>query len=114
MDAFPIPLHPEVKDHLLTLYKELEHDNLPTLTLKNMIHCGVWLLLSRPSTEFLQDDKMCPFTRFVIAAHLMDHGQFARAHAITPLLARVQWCLRASTIQELFLILDDFDSDAEK
>lgn len=112
MDYFPIPLHPELKSHLLRLYEELGRNSLPRATIKEMVHLAVWLLLSKPSVEFIQDDKLCPFTRFLVAAHLKDHGQFARAHAITPLIARAQWCFRTSEAQQVLLILNDFNGDS--
>lgn len=114
MKSFPIPLHHEVRAHLLKLYEELEKEDTSCLALKKMVHHGVWLLLSKPSPEYLQDGKMCPYTRFLIAAHLQEHGQFVRAHAITPSIAQSQWCFRTSVAQQTLLILDDFDGDALK
>lgn len=111
MDSFPIPLHPDLKTHLLRLYEEVERGALPRPTLQEMVHYAVWLLLSKASPEFTRDDTMCPFTRFLIAAHLKDHGRFARANAITPFIARAQWCFRASEAQQLLLIMDEFDGD---
>lgn len=78
---------------------------------KELIHETVWALLEKPSAKFLEDDRFCPFTRFLIAAHLKPHGQFVRANVISPFIGYVQWSLRATTAKQLKDMVEQFDGD---
>ncbi|KAJ3876301.1 hypothetical protein F5051DRAFT_429861 [Lentinula edodes] len=79
VDSFPVPLHPSLEAQLKTLARELEDDNCTISHLKETFHDSVWFLLSRPSDEYIRDELMCPFTRFLIAVNLKDSGAFVRA-----------------------------------
>lgn len=100
VERFPIPLHPEVTHHLLTLSNNLSNESTPALELGNAIHQAVWLILSKPSNQYIQNELMCPFTRFIIAATLKESGTFVRAKVITPVMAQAQWCFRATAAEE--------------
>ncbi|KIK52403.1 hypothetical protein GYMLUDRAFT_967365 [Collybiopsis luxurians FD-317 M1] len=112
VDSFPVILHPQVRSCLLDLYTELGLDRLSRMELKKKIHKVIWTLLSLPSDEFKRQDTMCPLTRFLIACHLQEGGSFAKARVITPTIARIQWCLRATGAQETMIRRNNFNGDS--
>ncbi|KAJ3879204.1 hypothetical protein F5051DRAFT_438943 [Lentinula edodes] len=112
VDSFPIPLHPEVKAHLQTLSHILLNESTPDSELGNAIHEAVWLILSRPSDQYIQNELMCPFTRFIIAATLNESGTFVRAKVITPVMAQAQWCFRATAAEEVIRLQSAYNGDS--
>ncbi|KAJ3878219.1 hypothetical protein F5051DRAFT_439914 [Lentinula edodes] len=112
VDGFPIPLHPEVTAHLKALSKNLANESAPESELGNAIHDAVWLLLSRPSDEYIQNELMCPFTRFIISATLKESGTFVRAKVITPVMAQAQWCFRATAAEEIIRVRSAYNGDS--
>ncbi|GAW09724.1 dna partial [Lentinula edodes] len=112
VDHFPIPLHPEVTAHLESLSLNLSNESTPDSELGNLIHEAVWLILSRPSTQYIQNELMCPFTRFIIAATLKDSGSFVRAKVITPVMAQAQWCFRATAAEEVIRLQSAYNGDS--
>ncbi|KAJ4493425.1 hypothetical protein C8J55DRAFT_484850 [Lentinula edodes] len=112
VDHFPIPLHPEVTGHLESLSLNLSNESTPDSELGNAIHEAVWLILSRPSTQYIQNELMCPFTRFIIAATLKDSGTFVRAKVITPVMAQAQWCFRATAAEEVIRLQSAYNGDS--
>ncbi|KAF5390736.1 hypothetical protein D9757_004567 [Collybiopsis confluens] len=98
---FPVILHDECQSQLNCLNSELDKNTLSESDFGHLIHRTMWLLLSKQSNQFLENDEFCPYTRFLLASHLKQHGQICRAHAITPAISRIQWCLRATTAEEL-------------
>ncbi|KAJ3871158.1 hypothetical protein F5051DRAFT_446546 [Lentinula edodes] len=112
VDGFPIPLHPEVKTHLETLSLSLSDKSTSDSDLGNAIHEAVWLILSRPSNQYIQNELMCPFTRFIIAATLKDSGTFVRAKVITPVMAQAQWCFRATAAEEVIRLQSAYNGDS--
>ncbi|KAJ3709876.1 hypothetical protein DFJ43DRAFT_1162382 [Lentinula guzmanii] len=62
-------------------------------------------------TKFLEDDRFCPFTRFLVAAHLKPHGQFVRANVISPFIGYIQWSLRATAAKKLISISHELGGD---
>lgn len=111
VENFPINLHPDVRSLLLRLYDDLGQQNPDASKCKALIHETVWAVLEKPSTQFLEDDRFCPFTRFLVAAHLKPHGQFVRANAISPFIGYVQWSLRATTAKKLMSMVEQFGGD---
>ncbi|KAF8830860.1 hypothetical protein HHX47_DHR2000766 [Lentinula edodes] len=112
VDHFPIPLHPEVTAHLESLSVNLSNESTPDSDLGNAIHEAVWLILSKPSTQYIQNELMCPFTRFIIAATLNDSGTFVRAKVITPVMAQAQWCFRATAAEEVIRLQSAYNGDS--
>ncbi|GAV98674.1 dna partial [Lentinula edodes] len=111
VDSFPVPLHPSLQAQLKTLRTEVEDENCTISQLKETFHESVWLILSCPSDEYLRDELMCPFTRFLIAVNLKDSGAFVRASVIPPIIAQPQWCFRATALKEVLKRLTDFNGD---
>ncbi|KAJ3858461.1 hypothetical protein EV359DRAFT_68999, partial [Lentinula novae-zelandiae] len=100
VERFPIPLHPEVTHHLLTLSNNLSNESTPDLELGNAIHQAVWLILSKPSNQF------------IIAAMLKESGTFVRAKVITPVMAQAQWCFRATAAEEVIRLQSAYNGDS--
>ncbi|KIK53051.1 hypothetical protein GYMLUDRAFT_63923 [Collybiopsis luxurians FD-317 M1] len=119
IQAFPIPLHATVIDQLRTLSKMLEpplpenqqEAKATSNAIKTQIHQSVWALLSHPSSEFIRNELLCPFTRFLIAAHLKEYGGFAQPRDVTPFIARLQWCFRATAAAQILDKRDEYDGD---
>ncbi|KAJ3712543.1 hypothetical protein DFJ43DRAFT_1161447 [Lentinula guzmanii] len=111
VNNFPVFLHPDVQSCLSQLYRKLGEQNAAASDCKALIHETVWDLIEKPSTKFLEDDRFCPFTRFLIAAHLKPHGQFVRANVISPFIGYVQWSLRATTAKKLISISHKFGGE---
>ncbi|KAF5351279.1 hypothetical protein D9757_014549 [Collybiopsis confluens] len=103
INEYPIVLHENC----------LDENKLPKPEFLVSIHQTVWAILSETSREFLNNDEFCPFTRFLIAAHLKKHGQIERAHAITPFIARAQWAFRATASQQLIVVKDQYGGNFE-
>ncbi|KAJ3871133.1 hypothetical protein F5051DRAFT_446582 [Lentinula edodes] len=112
VDGFTIPLHPEVTAHLKALSEILAIETTPDSELGNSIHHAVWLILSRPSNEYIQNELMCPFTRFIISATLKESGTFVRAKVITPVMAQAQWCFRATAAEEIIRVKSAYNGDS--
>jgi hypothetical protein len=103
-----------VKSHLLQLCDDLGQEVLSGKELILKIHEILWFLLRYPSDEYKASDTMCPFTRFLIAAHIKDGGGFDRASVITPHAAGIQWCFRATSSQVIIEKAPEFDGDTLK
>ncbi|KAL0058438.1 hypothetical protein AAF712_014899 [Marasmius tenuissimus] len=73
----------------------------------------IWSLLTDTSAEYKRNENMCPLTRFLIAANFDSSGRFASAAQITPMIARIQWCLRACAVLQIELMKVDFDNSQE-
>ncbi|KAJ3846669.1 hypothetical protein EV368DRAFT_88690 [Lentinula lateritia] len=112
VERFPIPLHPEVKAHLESLSNDLADESTADSNLGNAIHNAVWLILSRPSEEYIENELMCPFTRFIISTTLKESGTFVRAKVITPVMAQVQWCFRATAAEEIMRMKSAYNGDS--
>ncbi|KAJ3870944.1 hypothetical protein F5051DRAFT_446885 [Lentinula edodes] len=112
VEGFPIPLHPEVEAHLNSLSNKLGDNSTPDSDLGNAVHDAVWLILSRPSNEYIQNELMCPFTRFIISATLKESGTFVRAKVITPVMAQAQWCFRATAAEEIIRVKSAYNGDS--
>ncbi|KAJ3924737.1 MAG: hypothetical protein NXY57DRAFT_1044686, partial [Lentinula lateritia] len=112
VDHFPIPLHPEVTAHLTDLALSLKNESVPDSELGNAIHEAVWLILTRPSDDYIRNELMCPFTRFIIAATLNEAGTFVRAKVITPVMAQAQWCFRATGAEEVIRLQSAYNGDS--
>ncbi|KAH7868512.1 uncharacterized protein C8R40DRAFT_1074735 [Lentinula edodes] len=111
VDSFPVPLHSSLRTQLKTFTKELEDENSTISHLKDTFHESVWMILSRPSDEYIRNELMCPFTRFLIAVNLKDSGAFVRASVIPPIIAQPQWCFRATAAEQILRIQDQFNGD---
>ncbi|KAJ3991696.1 hypothetical protein F5050DRAFT_1812256 [Lentinula boryana] len=111
VNNFPVFLHPDVQSCLSQLYSKLGEQNPVASECKALIHETVWVLIEKPSTKFLEDDRFCPFTRFLVAAHLKPHGQFVRANVISPFIGYIQWSLRATTAKKLISISHELGGD---
>ncbi|KAF9065236.1 hypothetical protein BDP27DRAFT_1366602 [Rhodocollybia butyracea] len=114
VDKFPVLLHPDVKESIMLLYLKLNTTGVPRLELQQLLHHSIWLLLSNPGIEFLRNESMCPYTRFLIASNLKAGGGMATAKAITPGIACAQWGFRATAARETMNIMDQFDGKAEE
>ncbi|KAK1234421.1 hypothetical protein PQX77_002380 [Marasmius sp. AFHP31] len=115
IDNFPVVLHPEAHQLLDSLVEKLEDSMSNEEELKVLLHDVVWKILSTPSDEFRRDELMCPFTRFLIAVHVVDnHGTFAKPQLISPTIACAQWCFRATGALELICIRDEYDGDVQR
>ncbi|KAJ3978732.1 hypothetical protein F5890DRAFT_1479106, partial [Lentinula detonsa] len=79
VDSFPIPLHPYVLAKLADLHSALENESSLKSDLTSSFHQAVWAILSRPSDEYIRNELMCPFTRFLISATLKGSGSTVRA-----------------------------------
>ncbi|ESK91142.1 dna helicase, partial [Moniliophthora roreri MCA 2997] len=111
---FPIVLHADTKTLLIDISNRLKgmNDSTDSRTFKFMIHQAIWSLLSKPSHKFVCDENMCPFTRFLIATHLLDdHGTFAKPNMITPNIAKAQWCFRATGAWEVIRLAEDYQGN---
>ncbi|KAE9382935.1 hypothetical protein BT96DRAFT_1009846 [Gymnopus androsaceus JB14] len=62
---FPVPLHSTVQTALHELLSNLRLESVLQSELQALIHRALWLLLEHPSMEYLRNDRMCPFTRFL-------------------------------------------------
>ncbi|KAL0566552.1 hypothetical protein V5O48_015458 [Marasmius crinis-equi] len=99
---FPIYVHPESL-HKLTEMERLLKDPLsgPAPT-KVALHKALWSLLSQPSPQYLQDERNCPLTRFLLIDHLIDNsGTLTKTKLIPPSISKAQWCLRATAAREI-------------
>jgi hypothetical protein len=76
---------------------ELKNTDCSNEQVSDSIHLAVWLLLIKQSDAFIKDETLCPYTRFLIASHLKEPFAFASAQEITPDIASVQWCFRATS-----------------
>ncbi|KAL0060144.1 hypothetical protein AAF712_013070 [Marasmius tenuissimus] len=115
VEGFPVVLHPETRGLLLSLVSKLKDETSNDEEVKLTIHATVWSLLSSPSLEYRQNELMCPFTRFLIAANIRDSkGTFVKPQLISPTIARAQWCFRATAVQELIRIRDEFNGDVHR
>ncbi|KAJ3979088.1 hypothetical protein F5890DRAFT_1559208 [Lentinula detonsa] len=111
VDSFSIPLHPYVSAKLADLHTALENDGSSESTLKRLFHQVVWNILSRPSDEYINNELMCPFTRFLIATTLKVSGCSVRADVIPPIIAEPQWCFRATACEEILKSQGEFNGD---
>ncbi|KAJ3972151.1 hypothetical protein EV361DRAFT_985941, partial [Lentinula raphanica] len=111
IDKFPVPLHPELAAQLEELVNQLQEKERSTQSFKDIIHQTVWLIISRPSQQFLENDLLCPFTRFLIASNLRDEGGFSKPNAITPNIAKAQWAFRATALEQILRIQGDYGHD---
>ncbi|KAJ3871509.1 hypothetical protein F5051DRAFT_446117 [Lentinula edodes] len=111
IELFPVPIHPLLKTQIRELADELKDENSNVSKLKDSFHQTVWAVLSRPSDEFIRNELMCPFTRFLIAVNLKDSGAFVRASVIPPIIAQPQWCFRATAAEQILRIQEDFNGD---
>ncbi|KAJ3779958.1 hypothetical protein GGU10DRAFT_420373 [Lentinula aff. detonsa] len=111
VNKFPVILHPDLQSCLSQLYSKLGEQNAAASNCKALIHEAIWVLIEKSSTKFLEDNHFCPFTQFLIAAHLKPHGQFVWANVISPSIGYVQWSLRVTTAKKLILISHEFGGD---
>ncbi|KAJ4475991.1 hypothetical protein C8J55DRAFT_490271 [Lentinula edodes] len=111
VEFFPVTVHPSVEAQLKTLATELEDENCSISQLQDTFHECVWFILSRPSDEYIRDELMCPFTRFLIAVNLKDSGAFVRASVIPPIIAQPQWCFRATALKEILKRSTDYNGN---
>ncbi|KAJ4478861.1 hypothetical protein C8J55DRAFT_561224 [Lentinula edodes] len=112
IDSFPVPLHPSLKSQLEYLASELKNEFATNSTLKDLFHQTIWLALSLPSDEYIRNELMCPFTRFLIAVNLKDSGAFVRASVIPPIIAQPQWCFRATAAEHTLRIQEEYNGDS--
>ncbi|KAJ3780013.1 hypothetical protein GGU10DRAFT_381340, partial [Lentinula aff. detonsa] len=112
VDSFPITLHPYVSSKLVDLHKALENDGSAKSALKSSFHQAVWAVLSTPSDEYIRNELMCPFTRFLIAVTLKGSGCSVRADVIPPIIAQPQWCFRATACEEILKNLDEYNGNS--
>ncbi|KAJ3888613.1 hypothetical protein GG344DRAFT_79608 [Lentinula edodes] len=112
IDSFPVPLHPSLQSQLQYLASELKNEFATNSTLKDLFHQTIWLALSLPSDEYIRNELMCPFTRFLIAVNLKDSGAFVRASVIPPIIAQPQWCFRATAAEHTLRIQEEYNRDS--
>ncbi|KAK7434938.1 hypothetical protein VKT23_009679 [Stygiomarasmius scandens] len=111
VEKFDIILHPVTAAALNTLYDRMSDKNSAESELVDLFHGVVWSYLSNPAVEFLQDELMDPFTRFLIAFHLKDDfGNFSVVKLIPPSIARAQWAFRATSAWEVICTSKNYNN----
>ncbi|KAJ3767163.1 hypothetical protein FB446DRAFT_822329 [Lentinula raphanica] len=107
---YPIHCHPDLANALHTLSLQVQDPQLSDQSVAETLHLSIWTLLSKPSEQFLQDDKFCLFTRFLIALCIKPSGQFLEPYDITPHISEIQWCFRATACFQLLQIQKNYNN----
>lgn len=108
--GFPVPLHVEVLTALESLLEALQSKDEEVIGVS--IHNAIWRSLSYPSREFQRDDRLCPYSRFLLTTCVRDEeGHFLSPVAITPTISQMQWCFRATACSQILRIQDSGQGD---
>lgn len=111
---YPVPLHPKAESALRDLLAKLRTTPIVQMEVIESIHLTFWYLLEFPSKEYLKNDRLCPFTLFLIAFHVQDGGSFNRANGITPWISCVEWGFRATAVEESLRRAREFEGDGDR
>ncbi|KAG7091696.1 hypothetical protein E1B28_010717 [Marasmius oreades] len=114
IENFPIVLHPDTAHLLLHLRELLQHPTSTPVDLHFVIHECLWSILSVVSDDFLFDDLQCPFTRFLFASNIHDdYGTFENVTIIPPRITMIQWCFRATGVQQVIQTMETEGIDSQ-
>lgn len=105
---FSIELHDTPSTCLSTLERLLD-EKQPDQQVTTALHELVFALLTCPGEAFIQSEQKEPLFQFLIAYHLSDDfGGFVNPTAVPPTLSKIQWCLRATAVREIWLKKADY------
>lgn len=79
-----------------------------------LLHVTLWSILEHPSEEYLKNDRMCPYTRFLVAFHVEEGGAFNSAKVITPGISCVEWCFRATAVEQALRLADEYSGNSDR
>lgn len=112
---FPLFFHPRVETALRELLTHLRSNAaVESWRFRDLIHQAIWLILQCPSEQYQRDELQCLFTRFLVAFHVQEDSSFSNAKLITPGIAAVEWCFRATAVEETLRRADEFEQNADK
>ena len=107
---FSVPLHPDHRTHLSSLWDMLGGDDSPKLLCQ--IHSVILSILTHLSHEALLSDHKDLLTLFLLSYHLKDDsGNTTRVSAIPSNISAIQWCLRATVVREISQKASLYDGD---
>lgn len=105
-------LHPQQRDSLLTLEAGLSRDTVTDETCAMLLHTAIWHILCLVSDEFKRDSLRDPFTLYLIASHIREnYTTFAHVGRFTPAISMAQWCLRATSVQQIDLLRAKYEGN---
>lgn len=99
IDDFPLHLTISQKDAVKPFFKALRATPKPKMeNLIPLLH-DLMMTLWEPYTKKKGSDFNCVVMRFLVVAHTSLDGQLSPTKTISPNLAAVQWCMRATFLK---------------
>lgn len=108
--GFHVPLHDDLSDLLDRLLALISGEDIEKELILDAIHKTVWCILQKTSPEAKRNEKLDLFNLFLLASHIIDdEGHFSSVQRIPPDISKLQWCFRATAVEQVILLRGKYD-----